>query len=220
MKLYTLTSPLPSQEAPPVRPELSSLYLFIASLYVAIFFGAPFWSHAPPFSTMIAIGTMLVVVSLIPFARIRRTFDLALPWIAALGFSWIMALLTLSGRLQFGIQQAMTSRYATFALLLPVAALFLWAVTFPTWPRGVRRMMIVVAALFFAANLYASILSVRDMRNTWIKRRDALAELPYINVHDAEQSKILGELYPDRTRLREMANAYSADGILPPMVKP
>jgi hypothetical protein len=53
-----------------------------------------------------------------------------------------------------------------------------------------------------------------------LKRAAGLAELPYINVHDDEKSKILGELYPDRERLRMIANDYAAHGMLPPMVKP
>lgn len=217
LRLYTLSSP---PGVPPATPQVLWLAPDMSCYYLAIFFGAPFWSHVPPVNTMILIGGFLILLSLVPFIRARRTFDRMLPWTAVLGFSFMMALLTLAGRLQFGVQQAMTSRYATFAVMLPIAALFLWGVTFNRWSRGVRWTMLVICALYFAGNLYGSFLAVTDMRNTYLKRRAALAELPYINVHTAQQSKILGEIYPDRDRLREQANAYSAHGILPPMVKP
>jgi hypothetical protein len=216
-KLYTVSDPY---NTTPPMPQLLWLAPFVSLLYITIFFGSPFWSHEPPLFGLIIAGAVLLILALFSLVRIWRVFDRALPWLAALGFGTIMAALTLAGRLQFGIQQAMTSRYATFALLFPIATLFLWAVAFGRWSRGARRTVLVIGALLFAAHLYASLFTIKDMRNTYLKRAAGLAELPYINVHDDEKSKILGELYPDRERLRMIANDYAAHGMLPPMVKP
>jgi hypothetical protein len=217
-RMYTITTP------PNHQPMfLSALWLApgISAVYILLFFGAPFGSHAPPIFDLLGIGALLIVLSLVVLIRVRREFDRALPWLGALAFGGTMALLTMAGRLQFGIQQAMTSRYATFALLLPIGLMFLWAVTFPQWPRGIQRTVVVIGALLLVAQLYASVITVRDMKNTRMNREAALAELPYINVRDDQESqRILHEIYPDRERLTEVANQYSAHGIIPPMVKP
>jgi hypothetical protein len=204
-------------------PMIQLLWLApgISALYIDVFFGAPFGSHQPPIVLVLSAGAVLILVALVGLARIRHAFDRTLPWLAVLAFSGTMAVLTLAGRLQFGIQQAMTSRYAYFAVLLPIATLFIWGITFPLWSKGVRRTIITVGVLLFAAHLYASAISIPDMRNTYINRTAGLEELPYINIHDDEVSNvILHEIYPERERLKAIANDYAAHGFLPPMVKP
>jgi hypothetical protein len=101
------------------------------SIYMLAFLGNAFahlggWDNP---SIGIAIGTFMVLILLVACAFIVRAwhdgpssqFHAGLPWLMIAGYALASALIAALFRAQFGPMQAVTSRYVSYSIYLPVA---------------------------------------------------------------------------------------------------
>lgn len=139
---------------------------FRAIQFVLAYLGTPFSSGTAldPSAVASVAGAALVV----PFCaclfyvwRWRRDHTLlahSLPWISLAGWALVNALLTMLGRVGFGISAATQSRYVSFAIMLPLGLLFLAPLVFRHWRaqsgagtdmgRGLTVLVTALAVLF------------------------------------------------------------------------
>jgi hypothetical protein len=115
---------------PPWHPPLAASHKFFDyTYYFLTFLGSALGRRANTGSvtSAIAVGIVLVVLfalCVIVLAR-RRDYDLLLaragPWIAIAGFAVLSAGTACITRIGFGPTQALSSRYTTFSLLVPIS---------------------------------------------------------------------------------------------------
>src|SRR5205807_2384991 len=121
--------PHPPSSGPVSQPILSGEY-------VLVFLGSPFTfgTNLPPLSLGVGMGGSLVLTILICAVYIwrnrhdRNLLADGLPWLMLAMVAVSSAVLTMIGRLELGPNQARTSRYVTFAVMLPIALLALYPV--------------------------------------------------------------------------------------------
>lgn len=89
-------------------------------------------------TAMIGVAALVAFAGLaaIAFARHRREPELVVPWIAIAAFAGANAVLTGIGRVGFGADQGLSSRYVTIALLLSVTLVPLGILALRGWPWG------------------------------------------------------------------------------------
>ncbi len=113
------------------------LALQFALIYLGFPFSTSFLQHRIEVATfvggLLAILTGLVVVYLWRARADRSLLVRSAPWMALASIAFINCLLTMLGRLGFGLPAAMQSRYVSFAILLPIGLIFLFAEIFEHW---------------------------------------------------------------------------------------
>lgn len=146
-------------ERPAHHPSLDTVFEhpWKGALYFAAYLGGPF-SHglafparsvAPWIGTLLLAGFCLALVSLWVARKEARLIARAMPWVMLSMFGLATAAITAVGRAGFGIQQALESRYSTYALLLPLGLLPLGALLVSRCPRRdsvLPRLLLVGAA--------------------------------------------------------------------------
>ena len=151
-------------EAPPGHPPWSAfLARPLASLrYIATYLGLPLGAFDPVFAPLAGLATVgafaLSAASVV--RRSRSDFERLLPWCTLALFALLSATVTGVGRVGFGAEQALTSRYATIAGLLllatVVALALLWeqrARTAESVSRGSRLLVVLLATLALIGQL-------------------------------------------------------------------
>jgi hypothetical protein len=176
-----------------------------AACFALAYLGNPFGSAGTPFEqTSIAqiAGAALVIVLLVSVGylwRCRRDRTLlahSLPWLSLTSIALSNALLTTFGRVGFGINAAMPSRYVSFAIMLPIGLLFLVSLILRHWhersPVNVHRMRVTVGGVAFLAALTllfvrATIHSVswRDLQHEHLTGKSALLFVDVLDEPDA-----------------------------------
>jgi hypothetical protein len=107
----------------------------VAAEFALSYIGYPFAAQISAHRAALAAaagGLLVAFLALILFYLWRNRTDRALlrraaPWLALVGITLSNCLLTLLGRVGFGITAAMQSRYVSFAMFLPIGLLFLGA---------------------------------------------------------------------------------------------
>jgi len=120
-----------SYQKPPYHPSyLEALLNPVKSiLYFFTFIGAPIAKRDQIFSPifgLILIG-IFAIVCVYSFQAFRKgkTIDSFLPWLSIGMYSIFSGLITSTGRVGFGVEQSLVSRYITFSTYLPVALIYL-----------------------------------------------------------------------------------------------
>lgn len=159
LKDYTTPSyhpPLASALAQPLH----------CALYILAYLGQPVWNLDPIISIILGlIGLLLWSTSLTQLILSRIPLSTLSPWIGMALYAIFTACLTALGRVDNGLDQAMSSRYVTMANLLwiPVAIQFYWVARINDGPL-VRRSLafkfcvlcaLVVTASFVGAYRWA-----------------------------------------------------------------
>jgi hypothetical protein len=199
-------------------PELVLLLPEAAFRHFTGFFGAPFRGSYLPWGIIFAAGCISLFINLLPLVKMRRKqreLWRMLPWAAIAIMPVLAGASTTLNRLQLGWWQSQASRYTTFSLLLPLAGVVLWTITFTQWRPLTRRAIVFIGVVGICFYLTTVAAEINAMRITWIKRSAAKQALQWINIDP--ENPILGELHPDRALLWRVANVYSKLGILPPM---
>lgn len=125
----------------------------LALQFILTYLGFPFSTSFLEHRILVAtsVGGLLVTLFLSVVAYLWRTranrslIVRSGPWLALASIAFINCFLTMLGRLGFGLSAAMQSRYVSFAILLPVALIFLVAQIFehwrgqPSWQSLLRR---------------------------------------------------------------------------------
>ena len=167
--------------------------------YILAYFGSAFaWGTAfSSISAAIAVGAILVLLFGICVTYVllcRKDYILverALPWVALCLFSLSTNILTTLGRMGFGTAQALSSRYVTFSVMMPVGLLFLTRLVFVHW-RGqntfrqylmpVRTAIISVTSILGALLMLSSVANLNVWAATRHDRIWSKAVIQLINV--------------------------------------
>jgi len=116
---------------PPQTPSFSAslVHPFDAVNFFLIFLGAPLgYRQLEPSRIIGIVLTILfcyVLFYLLRFKKDRQLLRCAIPWVAIGVYSCLSALIATAGRVGFGLEAAMPSRYTTFSLYLSVSLVYL-----------------------------------------------------------------------------------------------
>jgi hypothetical protein len=154
------------------------------------------------------------------FGRDRARWAQVVPWLTAGGWALVSAASTTVGRLGFGVDQATSSRYATFASLLGVADLYLVAILLPRFERSVgtgrgQRLASVLATLLVAASLASSFHEYAKLDALRMTRLMAKALLAFVQV--LPDDRLIAELlHAEVAPLKSAAASLDRQGLLRP----
>lgn len=204
-------------------PNLNALPLpLAASGYFLAVLGAPLsWGRL--WISLLAGAMTLVIFATLCLRTwgMREDCDLAaraMCWIALGLYSIITAALITFGRMSFGVEQAMSSRYLGFSIYLCIAMFYLAAMIVESQRDGERHFFARwIAPASAALALYLGIFfvaTIHHMRNWGRERLQAKACLLFINLLPNDCST--RTLHPNRETLRARANALNAMGFLRP----
>lgn len=133
-----------------------------AARFALAYLGNPFGSAGTAFeqasiAQMAGAGLVIVLlVSVVYLWRCRRDRILmghSLPWLSLTLIALVNAVLTTFGRVGFGINGAIRSRYISFAIMMPIGLLFLVSLILRHWhersPVNVHRVRVTVGFVSF-----------------------------------------------------------------------
>lgn len=148
------------------------------------------------------------------------------PWLALGAYSLLTAVLVTAGRAGFGAQQALSPRYATFSLYLPLSLPYAFAVLHERGAMGnaaarrpVRRLAAAGGAAVLCVYLLLAAHGIGRMEVGRRARLQARACLLLIDVLPGERCAGRG-VYPDARAVRASAQVLDRLGYLrPPLVR-
>ena len=207
----------------------------LAGEYVLVFLGGPFTygTSLPPLSLGVGMGGLLVLILLICAVYIwsrrddRVLLTDALPWLMLAMVAVSTATLTMIGRSEFGPTQARTSRYVTYAVMLPIALLALAPVVRSHWARSFSArgqlmttaisVLMLIPFILMAGPVFLAGLPVWPViRQT---RLYAKALVSFVNVVP-EREELARRVFPYDGRVQTFANALNRIGYLrPPLLQ-
>lgn len=162
---------------PSYHPPLSSALTqpLHCLLYVLAYLGQPVWNLDPIISIIMGVvGLLLWSTSLVQLLLSRIPVRVIAPWIGMALYAIGTACITALGRVDIGLDQAMSSRYVTMANLLwiPVAIQFYWVGRINDGPL-VRR------SLSFKVSVLCLLLVVASLSGayTWAERHNTYENL-------------------------------------------
>jgi hypothetical protein len=221
---------------PSHHPSFSeSLYHpFEAVNFFLIFLGSSLSSNQ--LGTARIVGLLLVILLgsiflyLLGHKKDRQVIYHSIPWIAIAMYSCASALITTAGRLGFGLEAAMPSRYTTFSLYLVVSLIYLTAIISDNaiQSRFIRPTIVansisktsifILAALFLVLHTSTYQSSVDSMAAGHRYRLYAKACLLYFNIID-EGDVIKAAIYPWPRMLGPMVNRLNEMHFMkPPLI--
>ena len=200
------------------RP-LDGLHYFLA------FLGSPLGYQPLPIATLlggIVLGLFIVTCMYILAATYtREAFARAAPW-AMIGFYALGSdALCTAGRLGFGVEQALVSRYTVFSIYLTISTLFLGAICLQdlvarrprfAFPAAATAAIFTVALLILAVRNFTH--GATQMAQVHSQRLRAKAAVDWINVFSDDES--LQILWPDQAMIRRRARQLNRLGIYEP----
>jgi hypothetical protein len=203
--------------------------------YVLVFLGSPFTfgTNLPPLSLGVGMGGLLVLTILICAVYIwrnrhdRNLLADGLPWLMLAMVAVSSAVLTMIGRSELGPNQARTSRYVTFAVMLPIALLALSPVVRSHWTRSFsargQRLTKAVSFLLLSPFILMAGPSFPAGLPVWPVIRQthlyAKALVSFINVVP-EREELARRVFPYDGRVQTAANALNRIGYLrPPLLQ-
>jgi hypothetical protein len=174
---------------------------FRAMQFVLAYLGTPFSSGtALDVSTVASVAGAALVIPFVAcllyvfhWRRDRVFLAHSLPWALLAASALVNALLTMLGRVGFGISAATQSRYVSFAIMLPIGLLFLGAVVLRHWHErasrgGIRiggeRALVVFVTALSVLFVCGSIKSLEYWERFQHSRLAGKAHLLLINVID------------------------------------
>ena len=181
--------------------------------YILTYFGSAFalGTAFSPVNVAIVVGAILVILFGICVTYVllyRKDYILverALPWIALCLFSLSTNILTTLGRMGFGTTQALSSRYVTFSVMMPVGLLFLIRLVFVHWRErnGTRQdLMPISAGIISVTAILAALLMLSSLASlrVWVATRHdriwSKALIQLINVIE-DSTDFCKYVYPD-----------------------
>ena len=202
-----------------------------AAVYVLVFLGSPFTfgTKLPPLSLGLGMGGLLVLLLLICAVYVwskryhRSLLGEALPWLMLSMVAVSAAVLTMIGRLGFGPNQARSSRYVTFAVMLPIALLALVPTVRSHWSRSFSaRGQLVTKAVSFLLPIPFTLMAcagfLADLPLWPVIRQARLygkALVSFINFVP-EKEELARHVYPYDGTVGTAANALNRIGYLHP----
>ena len=202
----------------------------LLSQFILAYLGNPFcYGTALNTHAMAQIAGSVLLLLLIAVAiylwRCRRDRSLianALPWLSIAGITLFNAVLTMFGRMGYGVRGALQSRYVSFAVMLPIALLFLGALIERHWrekrPRSAKLLRTGYAvgiALFTTLFLFSTFGTLRNWPSFQHDRFTAKAVLALRDIVN-EPTAIARYVHWNVPRARELAETVESVGYLRP----
>jgi hypothetical protein len=224
MALYVHGYQKPAQHPSPLaslRDPLSALSYVMAYLG-SDFSGGTTWT--PLIGFLLSILFLLCAASLWKRRSDRHLMARALPWMMLPCFAFASAILTTIGRVGFGIEQALATRYIIFSIMLPVGLLFLAPLLLLHGREGSARpvtrvvpagALVLIVILLVGMQLHRS----ADVFQLWVdihrSRLEAKATVSFINI--LPEDRILDKMvFSDVPLLKTRANDLNRLGYLRP----
>jgi hypothetical protein len=204
---------------PPQHPSFSQSlsHPFAAIDYFLIFLGSPLSNLQLGTARIIGLILIVLLSSILCYLLWRRKdrqlVYCSTPWIAIAVYSCASALITTIGRLGFGLESAMVSRYTTFSLYLVISLIYLTGIVADNivqhqFIRRTSKAHIVAKIFlfflifsFFVAHTLTYLTGVRIMESNYRYRLHAKACLLFINVVD-EKAAIEAIIYPSSPAIK------------------
>jgi hypothetical protein len=213
-------------------PMVAVEHPFLAVQFVLAYLGNPFCSGTVFEQASVAqiAGATLVIpllVSLVYLWRCRRDRTLlahSLPWLSLTSIALVNGVLTTLGRLGFGMNAAIQSRYVSFAIMLPIGLLFLVSLIVRHWhersPVKVNNVPVTIGFASFVtalALLYlgATIQSFQFWRAFQHNRLTGKAALLFVDVL-AEPESLVRYVHWSHWTLKAWAENLDSLGYLRP----
>ncbi|MDQ3649308.1 MAG: hypothetical protein M3458_03305 [Acidobacteriota bacterium] len=221
---YDYRKPLhhPSLDEALIHP-MQAIYYFI------VFLGTPLGVGRHPLLMAKVVGMVLTLAYVLSciyslkfssdHAFARRTIC----WLMLGAYSVITAVMVTFGRLGFGVEQALSTRYTTFSLYLVVALVYLLPIIIEdiinrghfTINRFVLDQLISLTAVaLIILHLLMLVPVTRQMRESRRVFLQAKASLLFINF--VEDESLTERLFPNLPLLKEQANSLNSLGYLRP----
>jgi hypothetical protein len=207
-------------------PATKESSLLNALGYFLIYLGAPLADQSGTVIGLI-VGGILVSGYLACLAVVFRhrgepaVLSRVLPWLTLCHFALGCAAITAMGRLGYGLEQALTSRYIVFSSLLPIGLLFAGAYLFPDLVERVksrnlrdagRLLLVAVPVLGFGVYLWNAVESIHYWQQSYQDRLQTQAALVFINVPAA--APILEKIsYPNVDALKHLEGLRAQFGV-------
>ena len=221
---------------PAVHPSvLEALrHPLLAIQFTLAYLGTPFSSGTALDGSVVAsvAGAALVVLflaCLFYLWRCRRDRTLlvhSMPWISLAGWALINAFLTMLGRVGFGISAATQSRYACFAIMLPIGLLFLGSLVVRHWRErsgmktvGLNRGFVVLATALSLLFVLSAIKSLESWERFEHNSLSGKAAVLLVNVLD-EPDFLARHVHQGDPALKARINFLDSQGYLrPPLLR-
>jgi hypothetical protein len=216
------------------RP-IATIHYFLADLGGAFAYGTV---YTPTTVAAIAGAALLLLLGgcvayLVRWRSDRALLAAALPWLMPAGWAVGSALLLTLGRAAMGVAQALSSRYVTYSVLLPIALLFLTTLIFRHWrarrspaenATGLTVTCACVATLFAGLHLLGSFDSLSDWAD--FKERHLIVKSLVLSINVVDEPKlVLGWVHPaaitpiSPSKLKERVNVLNRLGYFrPPLI--
>jgi hypothetical protein len=206
-----------------------------ALIYFVAFSGGPLAVGRRPMAMALVVGACALAAYTLALAYLFRFRDergllrRAMPWAALGAYSVGTGVLVTVGRVGWGAEQALSTRYTTFSLYLLVGLVYLLPCVYEEAARAGRvnaarvawlgRAGVAAAVLLALAQMVVFVLVVRSSAPNW-RHRLLRARACLLFIEAAPEERCLEVLYPDVLALRERAEALDRLGYLrPPLVK-
>jgi hypothetical protein len=214
---------------PSYHPSFSEglLHPLKAVNYFLAFLGAPLSQNNLTVATI--VGTILIALLigvglyLVRFWHSNNLIHRTFGWLTIAGYSLISAAITTSGRVGFGVEQSLSSRYVTFSLYLTVGLIYLSAIIIED--AGIRKIIsrpsltanrlvssLVTIAIFL--HLITAAYGIEKMHENLVNRWRGKACLLLINV--VKDDDCLKVLFPKPDQMKATAGILNSMGLLKP----
>lgn len=205
---------------------------FLALEYFLSFLGSPFRFSTSQVDVILAAALGGVLLLLFIFSNVYLIFFTdsksaykTIGWQAIGGYTLMSALITTLGRVGFGVQQSLSSRYTTFSLYLAISVIHLVAITLMEWRNkkilkngnlwsNFNSIMYMLLAMFFIFYSIVSVLSAQGMAHIRHQRLTAKSCIQVINF--VSDDECLKTSYPIPEQVKQRANFLNSVGFLNP----
>ncbi|PSB12008.1 hypothetical protein C7B62_03745 [Pleurocapsa sp. CCALA 161] len=203
---------------------------FKAIAYYLSFLGSPLAVRQLILSLILGIVICLLIASicwyLLKINHNKLLIYHLVPWLSILSYTLISAVITTAGRLGFGIEQSLESRYVTFSTYGLVALIYLIAIINQevnhqpeAIQRNYRQIINLMVKIFIVAMLllypFNFIYGIKAFSVTHQERLFGKSCLSLINVVP-DQACIERYIYPNFAEVFERANQLNSMGLLQP----
>jgi hypothetical protein len=190
---------------PPATPSFAEgvLHPVKALNYFLAFLGAPLAGGSLTIATIVGVilvGSLIICCVYIgKFREQKNLINRTLGWLAIAGYTIISAAITASGRVGFGVEQSLSSRYATFAVYLAIPLIYLITIVLEdAAARGLltrhnltlNRVLSSVLTLFILLHGIAIDYGIDQMGESQVGRNRGKTCLTFVNVVNTDHCLI------------------------------
>lgn len=214
---------------PPYHPSFAEgvLHPVKALNYFLAFLGAPLAGGSLTIATIVGVilvGSLIFsCLYILKFREQKNLINRTLGWLMIAGYTIISATITTSGRVGFGVEQSLSSRYATFAVYLAIPVIYLITIILEdATARGfltrhnltLNRVLSSALTIFILLHGIAIDYGIDLMRESQLTRYKGKACLILIDV--VKDDDCLKRLWADPNDTKTKANILNRMGFLQP----